>query len=258
MPPIEREPAPSPEGGSELIPVQDPPALPPSEPPAPAEPAPSTLAEEVLLAPPETPSERPERRERPQKTRPSRPKSTPEKAPPPIAPAEPAKPVVSETVPPKTPVKEAPVKEAPKPVKPVEPVKPAVSETPKPEPVRPASTVRRGLATISVSGGSAQVVHAGKGLGAAPTSVVVKDDKGTIGLKSGDVSYTLKYEVKPEGFGVRVQSDPWSIVKHNGLSLGRTPQGPVAPARRHQLTFMRPGQSEPLVVTIIWNPTSQP
>ena len=145
--------------------------------------------------------------------------------------------------------------ESPKPKEP--PKTEAPAPAPKSEITKPVSPVRLGLSTISVSGGSAQIVHAGRGLGSAPTSVVIRDSKGSIGLKSEDVEITLEYTVQPDGFAVRVDSQPWSIVKHNGISLGRTPRGPVAPARRHQLTFMRPGQEQPLVITVIWNPTSQ-
>lgn len=257
VPPIAREPAPSP--GSELVPVQDPPA-PVIEPPVPLPEAVVDAPQPVAAEPPKERPERPARAPKPTVEKPAKPAPAPVRpGPTRVAapgPKEPPKPVVPAEAPKEPPKPSTPVaspKETPK-----ESPKPVVAETPKPEPARLASSVRRGLATISVAGGTAQVVHGGKGLGAAPTSVVIRDDGGTIGLKAGDVEYRLKYEVKPEGFSVRAESEPWSIVKHNGISLGRTPQGPVAPARRHQLTFMRPGQSEPLVITIIWNPTSQP
>jgi serine/threonine protein kinase len=251
VPPITNEPAVLPEPPNEIVPVQDPPASPPSveAAAAPVESTPVAVEPEVRPAPPPPREERPDRRAKPVRSRAFAPAPVREPTPPTPTPA-PAPASRTPVAPPVTPPPEAP--------KPKEPAKPVAPEPEsKLEITKPVSPVRLGLSTISVSGGSAQVVHAGRGLGSAPTSVVIRDTRGKIGLKSDDVEITLEYEVKPDGFAVRVDSQPWSIVKHNGISLGRTPRGPVAPARRHQLTFMRPGQETPLVLTVIWNPTSQ-
>ena len=48
---------------------------------------------------------------------------------------------------------------------------------------------------------------------------------------------------------MKVESKPWAIVKHNGISLGKTPRGPVDGAKRHRFAFLRPGQKSPLVVS---------
>jgi hypothetical protein len=114
---------------------------------------------------------------------------------------------------------------------------------------------RLGILTLS-SRGESKVKHRGKASGSTPASLVVRSPSGQIVLQGDDIDYaiTLAYEVGADGLSVRVSSSPWSIVKHNGISLGKTPQK-VSAAKRHQLTFLRPGQDEPFVVTLIWNAT---
>jgi serine/threonine-protein kinase len=100
------------------------------------------------------------------------------------------------------------------------------------------------------------VVADGRSLGASPASYTARREAGELVLSGGrDVDYTitLAYRVTASGLGVRVESAPWSIVKRDGLSLGRTPQRASA-AARHVFAFIRPGQSAPLAVTLTWRP----
>jgi hypothetical protein len=61
--------------------------------------------------------------------------------------------------------------------------------------------------------------------------------------------------VVDEGLSVKVDSSPWTIVKHNGISLGKTPQGPVPGGARHRFSLIRPPQHTPFVVSLLWNRT---
>lgn len=113
----------------------------------------------------------------------------------------------------------------------------------------------RGRLSVSVSSPMALVAD-GRSLGVPPSTLALRRRAGKLVLSGGrDIDYaiTLSYVIEPEGLAVKVASSPWAIVKHDGLSLGRTPQGPVSPARQHRFSFIRPGQMTPLVVTLAWS-----
>lgn len=143
--------------------------------------------------------------------------------------------------------------------KPVE-EKPAPREEPKPvakaeEPRKEASKGRLGILTVSASS-EVSVEHEGRGIGSAPSSIMVKGESGTVSLGGGNLQYTVKlsYRVLEDGLAVKIDANPWAIVKHNGISLGKTPQGPVS-GKRHRIALLRPGQDAPFVVSLIWNPS---
>ena len=146
-------------------------------------------------------------------------------------------------------------KTAPKPApKVVEAPAPAAvaAETPKPEAPAPI----RGRVTIEVSAPVA-IVADGSRLGASPATYAVRKGQGRLVISGGrDVDYaiSLGYTVRGGGLAVTIDSSPWAIVQHQGLSLGKTPRGPVGPARRHEFSLKRPGQSVPLVLTLVWSP----
>lgn len=96
----------------------------------------------------------------------------------------------------------------------------------------------------------------GRTVGSTPASISVKRSKGRVKIHGDAIPYavTLTYEADGDGVKVKVDASPWAIVKHNGLSLGRTPQGPVGAGRRHRFTLLRPGQDGPLVVSLLWSP----
>jgi serine/threonine protein kinase len=146
------------------------------------------------------------------------------------------------------------------------PPKPAPEEEPKQEPkperrvVAPAEPPsekgeKLGTLTIRTSVG-VKVEVDGRTVGSTPASVAVSRDKGRIKLFGDAVAYSvvLAYEVSGDGVTVKVEASPWAIVQHNGLSLGRTPQGPVPSGRRHRFSLLRPGEEGPFVVSLLWNP----
>lgn len=154
-------------------------------------------------------------------------------------------------------------------VKPVEPSaeKPEPAPEKKPEPAgeartvikpdapRPAGKARLGILTLSTSQEVA-VEHEGRAVGSSPSSIMVRADAGTIALSSSSLPFVvrLSYRVVDDGLQVKVDSAPWAIAKHNGISLGKTPQGPVS-GKRHRFSLLRPGQDAPFVVSLIWNPS---
>jgi serine/threonine protein kinase len=87
-------------------------------------------------------------------------------------------------------------------------------------------------------------------------TIQLKKKSGTIKLEGDQLPFIIRveYGVTKSGISVRLDCSPWAIVKHNGIALGKTPQGPVAPGRRHRLSFLRPGQRKPIVVSLTWNP----
>jgi hypothetical protein len=95
----------------------------------------------------------------------------------------------------------------------------------------------------------------GKPLGTSPAVIAVKKDSGKIKLFGGNVEYavTLVYKVEEGGISVKLDANPWAIAKHNGLSLGKTPQS-VKAEQRHRFSLMRPNERAPLVVSLLWNP----
>ena len=90
-----------------------------------------------------------------------------------------------------------------------------------------------------------------------PSSLIpMNSEQGRLKLSGDRLPFVidLKYDVTAGGISVRLECSPWAIVKHNGIALGKTPQGPVAPGRRHRFSFLRPGQRKPIVVSLKWNP----
>lgn len=61
----------------------------------------------------------------------------------------------------------------------------------------------------------------------------------------------VTFTVLEAGVALRVETKPWTIVKSNGLSLGKTPRE-VPAAMRHRLEFVRPGQGAPVRVALDW------
>jgi serine/threonine protein kinase len=130
---------------------------------------------------------------------------------------------------------------------------------PKPEPTKSADAKGEGkaahLGSITLSASQdVTVEHEGRAIGSAPSSILVRRDAGTITLGAPDLPYTVKlaYRVGPEGLVVKVDASPWAIVKHNGISLGRTPQD-APEGRRHRISLLRPGQANALDVTLLWS-----
>lgn len=125
-----------------------------------------------------------------------------------------------------------------------------------PTPKKAAVGDRLGILTIR-SSAAVKVEHAGRSAGSAPSSLIVRGESGRISLTGDDFEYTitLNYEATEDGLVVSVQSEPWAIAKHNGISLGKTPQGPVKAGKRHRFSLIRPGQRTPVVVSLVWNPT---
>lgn len=130
---------------------------------------------------------------------------------------------------------------------------------PKPEPTKAADAkgdakaAHLGSITLSASQ-DVTVEHEGRAIGSAPSSILVRRDSGTIAISAPDLPYTVKlaYRVGPEGLVVKVDASPWAIVKHNGISLGRTPQD-APEGRRHRISLLRPGQAAALDVTLLWS-----
>jgi serine/threonine protein kinase len=157
---------------------------------------------------------------------------------------------------PPPPVKRKPEPEPePPPPPPVQVAEP--KPEPKPEPEEPAKKSRLGTLTLRTSSQVAVEVD-GRAAGSSPASIAVKKTEGTIvligGAETGDSKVTLRYSVVGDGVKVEVDAEPWAIVQSNGLSVGKSPQT-VAPAARHKIGLMRPGQSGPLTVGLTWSPT---
>jgi serine/threonine-protein kinase len=98
----------------------------------------------------------------------------------------------------------------------------------------------------------------GKPLGAAPAVIPVRKGTGKIKLVGPGIegSVSFAYNVEPEGISVKLDANPWMIAKHNGLSLGKTPQAVKADAH-HRFSLLRPGQRAPLVVQLAWSPKTE-
>ena len=143
---------------------------------------------------------------------------------------------------------------APKPEKKKAAPKPEEAE---PERTQPASG-RLGILTLRASVGMT-VEHRGRAAGSAPSSLIVRKDAGKIVLTGDEFAYSVEvtYRVQDDGLVVSIESSPWAIVKHNGISLGKTPQGPVPAGRKHRFSLLRPGQSKPFVVSLVWNRSAQ-
>ena len=108
--------------------------------------------------------------------------------------------------------------------------------------------LKRSAAGLSAATRASHLAAAGDlGRGAAQA-----DARFTLGAP--DLPYTVKlaYRVGPEGLVVKVDASPWAIVKHNGISLGRTPQD-APEGRRHRISLLRPGQANALDVTLLWS-----
>ncbi len=130
------------------------------------------------------------------------------------------------------------------------PAPPSAAEAP--EPKRTGSE-RLGTLTLRTSG-EVTVEVDGRPVGTSPSSVNVRRSEGKLRLSGEALGYavTLEYAVTEGGVTVRVDATPWAIVKRDGISLGRTPQGPLVASTRHQLELLRPGQPEPFSVTLLW------
>ena len=114
---------------------------------------------------------------------------------------------------------------------------------------------RAGQLTVSANRPIA-VLHRGAS-SPAPAELSLEARIGAVEIRGSDLPFdvNLAYRLTSDGIGIRIESVPWSIVKHDGLSLGRTPQGPLAPARRHRLTFLKPGQPGKFELTLAWKPS---
>ena len=101
-----------------------------------------------------------------------------------------------------------------------------------------------------------QIYENGKPAKIRNGKISVNTKSGKLSLNSPNLPYEieLSYRVVSGGVSMRLNCNPWAIVKHNGISLGKTPQGPVAPGRRHRFSFLRPGQRKPVVVSVVWYP----
>jgi serine/threonine-protein kinase len=118
---------------------------------------------------------------------------------------------------------------------------------------KPEASEKLGTLTVRASIGIKVEVD-GRAQGSTPASIVVRRGSGRVKLYGDAIPYAvvLNFEVKDDGVAVKVDSSPWSIVKYNGLSLGRTPQGPVEAGLRHRFSLLKPGQNEPFVVSLLW------
>jgi serine/threonine protein kinase len=137
---------------------------------------------------------------------------------------------------------------------PVKAPEPAVVRAPEP-PAPPAETKpsRKGTLTVRTNQ-EVEVISGGRSVGTAPSSIAVRGESGSVELRAPDGALiTLRYEVGADGLALKVDAEPWAIVKHDGIALGRTPRG-VDAAKKHQFAFMRPGQSQAFVVSVLWNP----
>lgn len=135
------------------------------------------------------------------------------------------------------------------------PAKREVVARPAPRVVRPKSNARLGTLTVRTNQ-EVEVVSGTRNIGSSPSSVSVRKTSGKLILTAGDgAKITLKYAVEDGGLALRVNATPWAIVKHNGISLGKSPRS-VDGRKKHRFAFMRPGQTRILVVTVLWNPKS--
>jgi len=101
-----------------------------------------------------------------------------------------------------------------------------------------------------------QIYENGKPAKIRNGKISVDTKSGKLSLNSPNLPYEIEliYRVVSGGVSMQLNCTPWAIVKHNGISLGKTPQGPVAPGRRHRFSFLRPGQRKPVVVSVVWYP----
>ena len=149
----------------------------------------------------------------------------------------------------------APFAGSPDRTEPAAAVEPPPPKEPPSRVVRPDAATPQGTLTIR-SNSDAEVVSAGRGYGSPPSTIKVKSGKGKVKLRRPDgSSVTLSYTVSDKGLGLRISASPWMIVKRNNISRGKTPQS-ISASRRHELQFVRPGQAETFVVTVLWNPKS--
>ena len=90
----------------------------------------------------------------------------------------------------------------------------------------------------------------------ATTTLAIRKKAGTLSISSGQLKYavTLSYRVSPRGIAVRVDTQPWALVWHEGIALGRTPRGPLEASFGHAFTFRKPGQDGELVLSLKWKP----
>lgn len=121
----------------------------------------------------------------------------------------------------------------------------------RPAPVE--GTARAGTLTLSTSV-ELDVEVDGKPTGTTPAVIPVRKSAGKVKLFGHGLDYavTIHYKVEEGGISVKLDANPWAIAKHNGLSLGKTPQS-VRPEARHRFSLNRPGQEAPLVVSLLWN-----
>ena len=101
-----------------------------------------------------------------------------------------------------------------------------------------------------------QIYENGKPAKIRNGKISVDTKSGKLSLSSPNLPYEIEltYRVVSGGVSMQLNCTPWAIVKHNGISLGKTPQGPVAPGRRHRFSFLGPGQRKPVVVSVVWYP----
>ena len=101
-----------------------------------------------------------------------------------------------------------------------------------------------------------RVEHAER-LRSTPAALPVRQRAGRVVISAQGFDYrvVVAYRVLPSGLSIRVDAEPWAIVQHDGLSLGRTPQGPLAAASIHRLTLLKPGQPGSFAVSLLWRPS---
>jgi serine/threonine protein kinase len=130
------------------------------------------------------------------------------------------------------------------------------AKAPKEKAPKEDAAVRFGTLTVSTSVELSVEVD-GKSVGTSPSVIQVKKPQGKIKLfgPGVEIAVTLTYKVEEGGISVKLDSNPWAIAKHNGLSLGKTPQN-VAAEPRHRFSLLRPGQSAPFVISLLWNQKS--
>ncbi len=106
---------------------------------------------------------------------------------------------------------------------------------------------------ITVESNQAIRVRHGGFRRSGPAKIPVNRRRGTLVISGADLDYriTLAYRVTRRGLSFEIKCDPWAIVRHQGLSLGRTPQ-PLPAAARHRLQLLKPGQEAPLMLSLRW------
>ena len=130
----------------------------------------------------------------------------------------------------------------------------------KPKPIDPESVRLPSEGALAVrSSVGVQIYQNGKPAKIRNGKISVDKKSGKLSLNSPNLPYEieLNYRAVSGGVAIRINCNPWAIVKHNGISLGKTPQGPVAPGRRHRFSFLRPGQRQPVVVSLVWYPVDK-